>query len=241
MWQTLKNEVRAQHALFDEQIREWSEDFAGRKGRIFCGKGCRECCNLTVNCTFTEALCVAERVTDGQEANLREYVARLRAHIHEATDLKSYLRMHRQKIGFCPFLDEEGACGVYEERPFSCRSLLATKESRWCGADFAQLSPEEKRTFVESLDTTVVSFPMHYVAALQELGQELEARAARRMSDRLGFSLYGTLPFLVYLEREHRLSRTALQGYDATARYLEQEGLLLPFLIMLDTPVPERR
>jgi Fe-S-cluster containining protein len=234
MWRLLTEEIRKLHAFFDDDIGKWCEDFAGRGGRTFCGKGCRECCTLAVNCSFTEALCIAESLSEGQAAGVREHVARLGRHIHEATDLKSYLRLHRQKIGFCPFLDMEGTCGIYSKRPFSCRSLISTKESRWCGADFSQLSSAEKRAFVESLDTSVVAFPMHYVAAIQELGQELESHAALRMRERLGFSLYGSLPFLVYLELEHGLSRVAKQGYDATLRMFERNGLLLPYLVSFD-------
>ncbi len=233
MWQGLKDKVRREHTLFDDEVRGWIGGYTRSGGNIFCGKGCRECCNLTVNCTFTEALCVAENLSESQAARAREHADLLRRHIHQATDLKTYLRLHRQQIGFCPFLEEDGSCGVYGERPFSCRSLLATKESR-CGADFSSLSGEEKRAFIESLDPAVVAFPMHYVAASQERGQELEYHAVRRMKERLGFSLYGNLPFLVFLEGHLRLSTVMLDGYEATAMALERTGLLLPYLVTFD-------
>ncbi len=234
MWKGLTREVRKEHAIFDQEVRKWIDDYAISGGRIFCNNGCQECCNLAVNCTFTEALCVAETLPEAKVVRVSEHAALLRKHIPEATDLRSYLRLHRQKIGFCPFLDDKGSCSVYNERPFSCRSLLATKESRWCGADFSLLSSTEKRDFVESLDPSVVSFPMHYVAPAQEWGQEFEGRAARLMAERIGFSLYGNLPFLVFLERELHLSGAMLEGYEATALLLEQTGLLLPFLLTFD-------
>jgi hypothetical protein len=234
MWQRLKDEVRKEHSHFDEEVRAWLDGYTRSGGRVFCDKGCRECCNLAVNCTFTEALCIAETLSEVHVARVREHAGLLRRHIHEAEDLKDYLRMHRQKIGFCPFLEEDGSCGVYEERPFSCRSLLATQESLWCGADFTRLSSEEKRAFIERLDPSVVSFPMHYVAASQERGQELEFRSARRMTEQLGFSFYGSLPFLVFLERELQLSGAMLEGYEATVLLLERAGLRLPFLITFD-------
>jgi hypothetical protein len=56
------------------------------------------------------------------------------------------------------------------------------------------------------------------------------------MADRLGFSLYGNLPFLVFLEQELRLSAAIHQGYEATAMLLERAGLHLPFLITFDGP-----
>jgi Fe-S-cluster containining protein len=234
MWLTLKNEVRKQHALFDRQIGQWLGDYAHRGGRIFCGKGCRECCNLAVNASFTEALCIAEGLTDDRAGKVRAHAGRLLEHVRGITDLKSYLRMHREIMGFCPLLDEERSCTAYEVRPFSCRALLSTMESRICGLDFATISPSEKLAFIAGLDISVVSFPMHYVAATQDLGQELENRAARRMAKRFGFSLYGSLAFLIYLELEHRLSKVLPKGYEATTRLLEKEGLNVPFLVMLD-------
>lgn len=231
MWQGLIGEIRREHTIFDHEVREWISGYTRSGGRIFCDKGCRECCNLAVNCTFTEALRIVETLPEARVARVKEHAGLLRRHIHEATDLKGYLRLHRQKIGFCPFLEDNGSCSVYKERPFSCRSLLATKESSWCGADFSLLSDKEKRSFVESLDPSVVTFPMHYVASSQERGQEFESRAARRMAERIGFSLYGSLPFLVFLERELHLSRVMLEGYEATAFLLEREGMLLPYLL----------
>ncbi len=234
MWQSMKDDIRKKLALFDDELREWIDGYTQSGGTIYCSKGCRECCNLTVNCTFTEALCVCEKLSEEQAARVRRHAALLCSHIHEATELTAYLRMHRQKIGFCPFLEGDGSCGIYGERPFSCRSLLATKERRWCGADFSKLSGEEKRAFVESLDPAVVSFPMHYVAASQERGQELECGAGRRMAERLGFALYGNLPYLVFLELELQLSNVMLNGYEATALALERQGLNLPFLLTFD-------
>jgi hypothetical protein len=152
-----------------------------------------------------------------------------------AADLKSWLGLHRTVIGSCPFLEADGACGVYTVRPFSCRALLSTKESRWCGADFSVLGSEEKRTFVASLDLTVVAFPMHYVRVTQELGQELEALAAQRMREQFGFSLYGNFPVLAHLEREHRLSTVFPAGREAVEQLLTREGLNHPFLATLDS------
>ena len=234
MWQTLKLEVQKQHARFDRETQAWLGDYAQRGGRVFCKKGCRECCNLAVSASFTEALCIAERLTDDRAGRIREHAGRLLEHARGIADLKSYLRMHREKIGFCPLLDEEGSCTAYEVRPFSCRALLSTMESRICGLDFATISQSEKLAFIAGLDISVVSFPMHYVAATQDLGQELETLAVRRMARRFGFSLYGSLPFLVFLELEHRLSKVVPEGPEATTRFLEKEGLNIPILVMLD-------
>jgi hypothetical protein len=60
MWQKLDDDILKLHARFDENIREWSDGYASREGRIFCGKGCAACCTLTVNSVFPEAHIIAE-------------------------------------------------------------------------------------------------------------------------------------------------------------------------------------
>lgn len=233
MWHSLIDGVRQQHALFDEKAGAAAEGFKAGGGRIYCGRGCRNCCNLAVQCTFTEALPVAEALSDEHAAALRGHVGRLRQHLKEAADLKSYLHLHRQTIGYCPFLEADGACGVYTVRPFACRSLLSTRPAEWCAVDFAELHPLEKQAYLSSLDPAVVAWPTHYLAAPRDLAQEVEAAAAWRMFDTFGFTLSGNLPFLVWLEKEYRLSAVAAQGHAATLALLEKEGLNLPFLVSL--------
>ena len=230
-WQTLQGEVRRQYDLFDRKIAECIDGYTCGGGEVHCGKGCRGCCNLAVNCTFTEAMVVASSLTEEQIDRVKAHAVKLLAHMGKVSDLKSYLRMQRQTIGFCPFLSEDGSCGVYGERPSSCRSLLSTRESRWCSVDFGELSPAEKTAFIDSLDRSAVSFPMHYLAATRDLGQSLEDHAAMAMTARFGFSLSGNLPFLVYLELEHRLSGIVPQGCRVTMNVLEQSGLFHPFLV----------
>lgn len=235
MWQTLKATVRNHQAFFDKEVSEWVSSYSGNGGRIYCGKGCGNCCSLAVNCTVTEAICIAEWLSKRQEEALDRYVAKLLDKVVKVSDLKSYLRMHREVMQQCPFLDDSASCGIYPVRPFSCRSLLSTKESRWCGTDFASLSAGEKTGFMDSLDQAVVSFPVHYVASTQEMGQALEELAGQTMLHRLGFSLSGNLPFLVWLEREHNLSQLLVNGYEATMAKLQENGLFSPFLLVFES------
>lgn len=236
MWPLLKDEIRQQQAFFDEQTRSAVAACTAGGGRIYCGRGCRSCCTLAVHCTFTEALLVAEALGEAQAAVLSEHVARLRRLSEEAVDLKSYLRLHRQKIGNCPFLEADGACGVYAMRPFACRSLLSTRPADWCAVDFADLHPLEKQAYLSSLDPALVAWPTHYLAAPRELGQELEAAAFWRMHDNFGFTLSGNLPFLIWLEVKYRLSGMAAMGHAAVLALLEKERLNLPFLLKFNHP-----
>ena len=235
MQQTMNEEMQGSYASFDTITRAWIHDYTEAGGRIHCGRGCRGCCSLVVNTTFPEARFLAGILTEPESIRVAEHVDRLRAHLPQCADLKSFLRLHRRVIGLCPLLNGDGSCGVYARRPFACRSLLATRESRWCSVDFGELSVAEKTAFVDSLDRSVVAFPMHYAAMPQELGQEMEGRFVREMAERFGFSLYGNLPVLLHLEREHGLSEAVAQGIEATSRLLARTGLDHPFLVTLDS------
>ena len=234
MWQELIDGVRQQQAFLDMLTMSWTAEYASEGGQIFCGRGCSGCCNLAVDTTFTEAVAIAGTLSEQEAGAVRRHVARLRERTAGITGLKAYLQLHRREIGFCPLLEEGGACGVYRFRPLSCRALLSTKESRWCATDFSQLAAHEKEAFVASLDRSVVAYPMHYVESTRQAGQEMENLAGRRMIERCGFSIYGNLPVLVSLARDHGLADACAAGYDAAARIIAQAGLDNPLLLNME-------
>lgn len=233
-WQRLLEAVRRHHQFFDREMADQVRAYCLTGKRIHCGKGCRGCCNLAVNCIYTEAIGVAATLTGEQSERVRSHGDRMLHCIAEATDFKSYLKIQRQVIGYCPLLAVDGSCGIYDHRPFSCRSLLSTMESSWCEVDFSLLGSADKEAFMASLDRPAVTFPMHYLAAGQLLGQQLESEAALAMAAQFGIMLSGNLPFLVYLEQEHALSTIIPQGYAATMDFLRQAGLFNPYLLQAE-------
>jgi len=225
MWQQLKDEIRNRQKILDEEIERWIADYRRQGGRIYCRAGCRHCCDLAVHATMGEALLVAEALSGGQRRALHEHVASRLYPVADIPDLKTYLRAHRQKVGFCPFLEQDGRCGVHAVRPFSCRALLSTRPGEWCGTDFSTLHPLEKEAFLGSLDRSVVDFPVHYVAETKDLGLELEAATAWEMRERFGFSLSGNLALLIHLQDEHDLAGLVPRGPEAVSEYLHAQGL----------------
>ena len=225
--------VRQQQAFLEMFVRSWVNDYRSSGGTIFCGKGCRNCCSLAVHTGFAEALAVASHLSESQGKSVEAYATRLRELVQGVGELPEYLRLHRQQMGFCPLLNEAGECGVYSVRPLSCRSLISTKESVWCGTDFARLTAAERDAFVASLDRKVVAFPAHYVAVLQESGKELEEACAKRMRTLLGFALYGNLGVLVHLIRNHGLAEATLHGPGAVAAVIAQAGFDHPLLLAI--------
>lgn len=233
-WQEINEELRRRQEQFDGQVERILAEYGGRGGRVFCGRGCRSCCTLTVDCGFAEALLVAASLNEGQGRALDAYVARLRQLLPTVADLKGYLRMQRRELGECPFLDAEGACAVYAARPFACRALFSTRPADWCGVDFGELPAIEKQLFMAGLDRALVDFPTHYLAEPRELARELEGAGLLAMERTFGFSLAGNLPYLVWLEKHYALSQRCVEGYAAVTALLEAEGLNLPFVLRLD-------
>lgn len=236
-WNNLLEELAVKRECLDMMSAAWVADYRAHGGSIFCGRGCRECCSLAVNCTLTEAVALAQVLSDAQAGAVAAYAVRLGEMVAPMTDLKEYLRMQRRDMGWCPFLAEDGACGVYAARPLSCRALLSTKESYYCGVDFSDLTSEQKQEYALSLDRSVTDFPLHYIASTRETGGEMETRALKLMQKQFGFALYGTMPVLVYLVREKGLAEAAVLGRDAAEAVAVKAELAHPFLV--DSGGPE--
>jgi len=219
--------------MFDHQVDEWLAGYRKRGGQIYCQRGCHNCCSLVVNCSFPEAARVALHLPASYEKALDDYVTRIIALAAEAQDLKSYLKGVRNLDGGCPFLAEDGACGIYAWRPLSCRSLLSTAHPRFCAADFAGMPQGEKESFVNSLDREVVRYPTAYVEVSQQLAQQMESLILGHMQQEKGVSLSGNLPYLVWLERKHDLTLRLSWGQGELLRYLAATGLERHYLMEL--------
>lgn len=235
MWGTLDADIERRQSDLDRRIEQWSQAYRRQGGRLYCRRGCRHCCNLAVHATLGEARRAARTLCEDQREAVAKHVATRLAALKGISDMKSYLRAHRDRVGSCPFLDREGACGIYAVRPFSCRALLSTRPGDWCGTDLSALHPLEKEAFLSSLDRTVVDFPSHYVAASRQRGQEVEAETCWQMRETFGFSLSGNLALLVHLESEHDLSEFCRRGADEVNAMLQAKGLENSPLLHLST------
>lgn len=233
-WDRLTSELEQQQHFMEMLTRSLSGDYRSRGGEIYCSRGCNGCCNLVVNCTLTEAVKVAATLDERQFVRVGDYVNRLKELLTGVSELKEYLRLHRRSSGGCPLLEQDGSCGVYAVRPLSCRALLSTMDSRWCGVDFSELTEAEKQAFVERLDRGSVAFPMHYLASSRDAGVGMEQQAFRRMGELLGFSLYGNMPVLVHLVKHHDLAQVAIFGRSTVADLLVSTGLDNPLLLQVE-------
>jgi len=226
--------VRQKQLFLDQLTGALTADYRSRGGWIYCGRGCSTCCSLVVNCTCSEALLLAETLNEPLLLAVDHFVTQLKGLIEGVSELKEYLRRQRDGSGGCPLLGPDGACRAYERRPFSCRALLSTKESRWCGTDFTRLTSDEQSSFMASLDPSVTAFPLHYLASSQDAGRELERQSLLAMAGAHGFSLYGNMPVLIHLASRHGLETAIAGGAAAVKALLVRTGLDNPLLLQLE-------
>jgi Fe-S-cluster containining protein len=230
----LTNDISRKQQFLEQLTAALVAGYRARDGQIFCGRGCSSCCTLAVNCTLPEAQLLAEQLDEEQLERVDRYVERIKELSAGVTELKEYLRRHRRDSGGCPLLAGDGACAAYAHRPFSCRALLSTKESRWCGVDFADLTAAEKEEFFASLDRSVTAFPLHYLALARDAGRELERQALLQMAAEYGFSLYGNMGAMVHLVHSHGLTDILAAGAAGIKELLRRTGLDNPLLLQFE-------
>ena len=222
-----------QHRQFDRFVDQWLTDYGALGKTIYCRTGCAGCCLLAVHATFPEAVVIASKLSQLQTTQLSAYISRLKQALSTLSDLKSYLKSHRQSVGPCPFLDGQNNCSIYPVRPLSCRALLSTRPAGWCTVDFSELDRWDKQAYESSLDPQVVAWPTHFVAATQDFGREMEDEWLEAMQRQQGWALSGNLAAMVWLEQKYRLSQRGLAAAQQIREILATERLDQEFLLRI--------
>ena len=99
-----------------------------------CGKGCAHCCHTGVAATQVEWDGILNNALE-HEINLEKVIERSKRTIDRVREtLRSNKNLeqvdwHRLVINQpCPFLDEDHACMIYEDRPLDCRLVVAFRD-----------------------------------------------------------------------------------------------------------------
>lgn len=109
------------YELFD-QVHEI--DDKSNKTSISCKKGCSHCCYLHVTITPDEGEYLTAKAKEfGVDTEVLEKQSKY-------NDAFEWLKMPLAGRK-CVFL-EDGVCGIYEDRPLSCRNYRVTGESKKC-------------------------------------------------------------------------------------------------------------
>ncbi len=105
--QTIYQNYEAESAQFKEQAS--------------CGRGCSFCCTVVgrIDIVTLEGLILLERLESMSESETKSINLKLEK------ERKSKLKGKKSP---CPFLDDQGACLVYDDRPFSCRQLYSLRK-----------------------------------------------------------------------------------------------------------------
>jgi Fe-S-cluster containining protein len=91
------------------------------KRQAVCRRGCTSCCTIVgnVDVVTLEGLIIRERIA-GMPPDAGEKIMKRLA--------ENKSRYERGTQADCAFLDGDGACVIYDIRPFSCRQLYSVRE-----------------------------------------------------------------------------------------------------------------
>jgi Fe-S-cluster containining protein len=174
-------------ALLDRQ-----REFHGAYGRflrhnleansvpVSCGRGCGRCCHHFVTSVHAlEVLSIYESLR--RRPDLEDLIGQCRSRVDDFDGWKTFceetypertgaqrddlaLEHYYDEGNRCPFLGSDGACGVYEDRPMTCRMYIASSPKEFCepemvtddGADIFTVPADESVAFrLERLDRAV--------------------------------------------------------------------------------------
>lgn len=126
--------------------------------RIRCGRNCSACCNHFVSSVEPFELLFLDQHIKTRDDYPDLVLASYRREVlykdlvgpdgedEEAEDRALYRYFLRGQA--CPFLESDGACGVYERRPMACRMFYSESAPRFC-AGKALTSPWNRNFQVE--------------------------------------------------------------------------------------------
>lgn len=92
-----------------------------------CKMGCSACCHTQVSVTEDEAHLLADLIKNGLGIDLK----RLELQAQAQNDEKAFYLIPFEDRG-CVFLNEDGACRIYPDRPSVCRTNAVIGESDQC-------------------------------------------------------------------------------------------------------------
>lgn len=151
----LKNKLHTFYDGFEDEVRQYRHD-------AVCGLGCSFCCTSmgSVDITTLEGWIIREHIRSLPDPTRSDLVRRI-------TDNKQDKEKGRKPP--CPFQDHNGACLIYEIRPFSCRQLYSLRKCDQNGPLIhrtAVLAARKMVRRIQALDATGYSGHISYILYL---------------------------------------------------------------------------
>ncbi len=121
--------ARFVHNMVDEYNKEiFSHPLI--KEFVPCKTGCSACCHTQVSVTEDEAELLLHNINNGVEIDYK----RLSLQTERGNDTSDFYKLSYQDRK-CVFLDDNGACKVYKDRPSVCRTNAVVGEASQCSTD----------------------------------------------------------------------------------------------------------
>ena len=119
--------ARFVHSKINESLENLFKDEAVQK-HVKCKKSCTACCHTQVSVTEDEAALLASHIRNG---NVDINWLRLRKQAKAKNIDTSFYKIPYNDRA-CIFLDQNGGCSVYEDRPSVCRTNYAVSDPKYC-------------------------------------------------------------------------------------------------------------
>jgi RecJ-like exonuclease len=155
-----KARLRSLYESFDGAVAEFGK-------HAVCERGCNFCCTRmgNVDIVTLEGVMILERLEGMDEDDREEVAGRI---------TRNRTEKEEGKKPACPFQDGEGACQIYEVRPFSCRQLYSLRKCDSGGplihkqaAEISQATVKE----IQKLDNTGYSGHISFILHLLYMGE----------------------------------------------------------------------
>jgi Fe-S-cluster containining protein len=143
--------LHAQREYHDAYGQFLSHNIAANSIKVSCGRGCSRCCHHFVTSVHAlEVLSFYENIR--KRDDMEELIQSCEKRVADYDAWKEFCEetypertpAERDDLALehyyderlpCPFLDPEGACGAYPDRPMTCRMYIASSPPEFCEAE----------------------------------------------------------------------------------------------------------
>lgn len=212
--------VRA-YARYSQQSSDWIDRYTRQGGTVHCGAGCAHCCNFPVRVSLVEALVTASQLAAAQMESMKTRAAEVIENARAASSWDDYFQRHRQRIGYCPLLDQStGTCTAYEVRPARCRDTFSAMSADYCQVGTLEgMNRFERAQYKREVKANPATDGLsHYIAPLEDLGEAIWDVASRAMRQEWGLEVWGDFWVLTALTQDAAFMAAVRAGQVAQAR-----------------------